>query len=229
MMVGALVAGLALAGCGGGSDGTAGGASTSTDNAATTVVDTTDPAALDSTSTTDPATASTTDPAPAPEPVPAATDPADDDACLVGDWVVEEAQMNAYYAGLTSTIDAPITIEVTGNAPLSFAADGTYGWAPDFALMVEVAGQRGTGVTGGSITGNWTAVDGVVTTTSDVNALTMSITVGGATMDGSDLGNGLLDSSPINGVTYSCDGPTPVLDFMTGDPAVTIPVTLTSA
>ena len=80
-----------------------------------------------------------------------------------------------------------------------------------------------------TITGNWTAVDGVVTTASDVNALTASITVGGTTFDGADLANGLLNSSPINGVTYSCDGPTPVLDFQTGDPLVTVPVTLRPA
>jgi len=128
-----------------------------------------------------------------------------------------------------STLDAPLTIGVVGSAPLSFNADGTYEWTPDFTLTVEVAGQRGTGVTGGAITGNWTAVDGVVTTASDVNALTASITVGGTTFDGADLANGLLNSSPINGVTYSCDGPTPVLDFQTGDPLVTVPVTLRPA
>ena len=81
----------------------------------------------------------------------------------------------------------------------------------------------------GTITGNWTAVDGVVTTSSDVNALTVSISVNGVTFDGDDLANGLLNSSPVNGVTYSCDGPTPVLDFQTADAAVTVPVTLTPA
>lgn len=160
---------------------------------------------------------------------PVVTEPTGESDCLVGNWIVDEEQMNSFYNALTSTIDSPIMINVVGVAPLSFAADGTYGWAPDFALMIEVAGQRGTGVTGGNITGDWTAVDGVVTTSSDVNALTMSITVGGSVIDGSSIGNGFLNSSPINGVTYSCDGPTPVLDFMTGDPAVTIPVTLTSA
>jgi hypothetical protein len=47
--------------------------------------------------------------------------------------------------------------------------------------------------------------------------------------DGDDLANGLLNSTPINGVTYSCDGPAPVLDFKTADPSVTVPVTLTPA
>jgi hypothetical protein len=84
-------------------------------------------------------------------------------------------------------------------------------------------------VAGGTITGDWTAVDGVVTTGSDVNALTVSVEVNGATFDRDQLANGFLNSSPVNGVTYSCDGPSPVLDFLTSDPMVTVPVTLAPA
>lgn len=225
LIAGSLVAVLCLSACGGSDDAAA--VATSTPAAATT-----EPAAaLDTVVTAD--TVDTTvetivDPAPvATDPV--ATDPAGERDCLVGDWVVDEEQMNSFYGALTSTMDSPVTINVVGVAPLSFGADGTYEWAPDFALMIEVAGQRGTGVTGGTITGDWTAVDGVVTTSSDVNALTMSISVGGSVIDGSDIGNGLLNASPVNGVTYSCDGATPVLDFKTGDPAVTVPVTLQPA
>ncbi len=153
----------------------------------------------------------------------------DDGACLVGDWVVTEEEMDAYYAALMSTFEAPLTLDTVGSAPLSFAADGTYMWAPAFSLMVEVAGQSGTGDVGGSITGDWTAVDGVVTTSSDLNAVTVSIEVNGVGFDGDDLIGGFLNASPVNGVTYSCDGPTPVLDFQTSDPSVTVPVTLSRA
>jgi hypothetical protein len=149
--------------------------------------------------------------------------------CLVGDWVVTEEQMDGFYSGLMSTLEAPLTIDTAGSAPLSFAADGTYQWAPGFTLAVEVAGASGTGEVGGTITGNWTATEGVVTTSSDLNALVVSITVNGVVFDGADLANGLLNSTPINGVTYSCEGPTPVLDFKTADPSVTVPVTLTPA
>ena len=239
-LAGALaVAGL-LVGCGG-----------SDDNAATidpaTSVETTDAAATTSTDITTAATTAATDPpstdAPdepdAPDETdPPATDPSppvtqapagDEGECLVGDWVVTEDQMNAFYSGLMSTLEAPIGIDAAGSASLSFAADGTYRWAPDFALTVEVAGQRGTGVTDGTIIGDWSAAGGVVTTSSDINALAVVIEVNGVTFGGDDLVNGLLSSSPVNGVTYSCDGPTPVLDFKTGDPAVTVPITLASA
>ena len=135
--------------------------------------------------------------------------------------------MGAFYDGLMGTVEAPLTIDTVGSAPLSFRADGTYEWAPAFELTVEAAGQVGTGVVSGSITGNWSAVDGVVATTSDVNGVEVSVTVAGVTFSGSDLANGLLNSSPVSGVTYSCEGP--VLDFRTADPGVTVPVTLAPA
>ena len=220
------VTGLAI-GCGG-SDGDSGAAASSTTHA-TVVADSTSESTTPE-STEAPVTTSRVADPPATTQAPTTTAPGPDDGdCLVGDWVVTQDEMNGYYDSLMSTMDAPLTIDVVGSAPLSFAADGTYGWAPDFALAVEIMGQRGTGDTGGTINGNWTADDGVVTTASDVNALTVSISVGGVTMAGDDFANGLLNSSPINGVTYSCDGPTPVLDFMTGDDAVTVPVTLTPA
>lgn len=201
----------------------------------------TDASTAATTSTTTPLTAASVTAVPATDPpatAPPATDPSptvpptteapiDEGACLIGDWVVTEQQMDSFYAGLMSTLEAPLTIDTTGSAPLSFNADGTYAWAPDFALTVEVSGASGAGVVGGTITGDWTAVDGVVTTSADVNALVVSISVNGVEFDGADLANGLLNSSPVNGVTYSCDGP--VLDFQTADPAVTVPVTLTPA
>lgn len=226
-LLGALVLAVAATACGGGDDD-AGSAPSTTE----ADVETTEAAPAATTATTE-APEPTEPPATeAPEPTdpPATEAPAPDTGeCLVGEWVVTEEQMNAYYAGLMGTLEAPLTITTTGSAPLSFAADGTYEWAPGFALTVEVAGATGTGDVGGTITGNWTAADGVVTTASDVNALVVQITVNGVVFDGADLANGLLNSSPVNGVTYSCDGPSPVLDFQTADPSVTVPVTLTPA
>ena len=154
---------------------------------------------------------------------------AGDGACLVGDWVVTEEQMNAFYTGLMATVEAPLEISVVGSAPLSFAADGTYLWAPAFSLALTAAGQSGTGVTGGTLTGEWSVADGVVTTAREVNALTVEVTVGGISFSGDELANGLLNSSPINGVAYTCGDGAPVLDFVTADPDAVVPVTLSPA
>jgi hypothetical protein len=219
-----------VAGCGGSDDAAGTGSTTS--------VDTTDAltsgASSESTvaapvETEPPATEPTTPDPTTTVPAPTTTEAPDEGECLVGNWVVTEQQMDAFYAGLMSTLEAPLTIDTVGSAPLSFAADGTYTWAPGFALTVEVAGATGTGDVSGTINGKWADVDGVVTTFSDLNALVVSIEVNGVTFDGADLANGLLNSSPVNGVTYSCAGPAPVLDFKTADPSVTVPVTLTPA
>ena len=233
-IVGIVVAAGLLVGCGGDTD--SGEAASVPETVVSTVspVDTTE-----TTVTTETTTEATEPPAPTEPPVVggvAGSDASTPDApapdageCLVGDWVVTEEQMDAFYSGLMSTLEAPLTIDTVGSAPLSFAADGTYEWAPGFTLTVEVAGASGTGEVAGTITGNWTATEGVVTTSSDLNALVVSIRVNGVAFEGADLANGLLNSTPINGVTYSCDGPAPVLDFQTSDPSVTVPVTLTPA
>lgn len=219
----AAAAAVVLASCGGGDDATTDAGSTTTDAGITiATVDTVEPMA------TDVSTADRTVTTAAAAPATAASEP-DGGECLVGAWAVTEEQMNSFYAGVMETFDAPMTITTSGVANLTFAADGTYAWAPLFTLTIELAGQRGTGETTGTVTGDWTAVDGSVTTASDVNALVTSVTVNGTTFAGDDLANGFLNGSPVNGVTYSCDGSSPVLDFKTADPAVTVPVTLTPA
>lgn len=231
--VAALAALALIAGCG--SDDEAATSTASTDASETSTTSTTDPggvaAAVATTEppvTEPPATEPPATEPPVTEP-PATEPPVDDGSCLVGDWVVAEDEMNAFYAAVTSTFDTPVDITVAGSAPLTFGADGTYRWAPDFVLTLSVVGQTGTGVTGGTITGDWSVNDGVVTTASDVNALTVEVTIAGTTFDGDDFANGLLNASPVNGVTYDCSGATPVLDFMTADPGVTVPVALTPA
>lgn len=234
--VAALSALALIAGCGSDDEAATSTASTEASETSTaSTTSTTDPgevAAAVATSeplaTEPPATEPPATEPPATEP-PVTEPPVDDGSCLVGDWVVSEDEMNAFYAAVTSTFDTPVDITVAGSAPLAFGADGTYRWAPDFVLTLSVVGQTGTGVTGGTITGDWSVDDGVVTTASDVNALTVEVTIAGSTFDGDDFANGLLNASPVNGVTYDCSGATPVLDFMTADPGVTVPVALTPA
>jgi hypothetical protein len=228
----AVVGALVLAACGG-SDG-----DSSSDTAASVVETTTttvepapttvEPAPTTNAPTTTAAAPASTDP-PVTEPPVTAAAADTDGSCLVGEWVVTEDEMNKFYDAIEATVDAPLTLDVEGSAPLTLSADGTYRWDPEFTLVVEVAGTAGTGEASGDITGDWSASEGVLTTASDVNALEVSITVGGVTIGGDDLANGFLNSSPINGVTYSCDGPAPVLDFKTADPDVTVPITLTPA
>jgi hypothetical protein len=240
----ALSGALLLAACGGGEavdDSTA-----VTEALVTTVADTDPPPSVTEATATEATELETTTTSEAPEapddtaspasdppttgaPLAAAPTQDLDGACLVGEWVVTEDEMNAFYEGVTATLSVPLTMSVEGSAPITFNADHTYAWAPAFTLTVEVVGQVGTGISGGSIIGDWSAADGMLTTSAEVNALEVEVTVAGVTLDESDFANGLLNGSPVNGVTYSCDGPTPVLNFLTGDPDVTVPISLEPA
>lgn len=93
--------------------------------------------------------------------------PAGDASCLVGDWVIGEDQMNAYYDALEATlaVDGPAPdFDIAGNALLSFG-ESDYTYTGDFDLTIDVAGQTGTGQTAGTVTGTWQVVDGLVVTT----------------------------------------------------------------
>jgi len=162
---------------------------------------------------------------------PSTTAPAEPDNgdCLIGDWVVTDTEINEYYAGLMATVDAPIAITASGQATLTFDAAGSYRWAPDFDLVVDIVGAPGTGATSGTATGSWSAAAGTITTASDQVELLVSITVNETTFSGSDLADGLLAQSPVSGATYSCAGGSPVIDFRTADPEVFVPVELSPA
>ena len=152
---------------------------------------------------------SATDTAPEPAPV----DPLDP-ACLVGDWVVTEDQMQSFYDALMGEIEG-ITFVATGFAGLSFT-DTDYRWTPEFTLTLEIVGAEGKGVTTGTLGGTWTATEGVITTSVGDNNLAAEVTVNGATQDGSALLGSIINSDPINDTPFDCSNPdAPVLQFET--------------
>jgi hypothetical protein len=149
-----------------------------------------------------------------------------DDGCLVGEWVVTEAEMNAFYDAVEALVDQPIDFTITGETGLVFT-ESTYAWSPAFTLELEISGITGTGTAGGSITGTYTTDDGVLSTELGTSELTLTLEVAGQTIDGETLGNGFITSVPFVSSPYTCDGPTPVIEFETID--ARHPVTLTPA
>lgn len=240
-----LVGLLALTACG--SDASSDDAApASTDTAstepATTAPPATEPADTEPPATEPPATEASTDPpatepastdAPAEEPAATAapsTDPPDGPECLVGEWVITEAEMNAYYDALEAALAAEAgtapTIDVSGEVRLQFTPT-EYTYTGNFDLTLAVAGQEGTGSSAGVVTGTWSDADGVIVTELAESSLTVSVSIGGITLDGSDLANGLLNDLPINAAPYDCDGPS--LEFQTGIGTPRHTVTLTPA
>jgi hypothetical protein len=141
------------------------------------------------------------------------TDPLDP-ACLIGDWVLTQEQMQSFYDAVASETEG-ITFTAEGQAGLSFTATD-YRWTPAFTLRLEVAGLEGQGVTTGTLGGTYTASDGVITTTVGDNNLSATLTINGATQDGSELLGSFITSDPINDTPYDCTDPdAPVLQFET--------------
>lgn len=209
----ALALGLAVAACGGGSGVDVADATTTTASGAIATTATSEPPP---TGPDDATTAPTTAP-------PTTAPPEPDGACLVGEWFVPELEMNRYYDALAVGVEG-LSFNVLGGTRLTFTED-TYEWAPDFVLQLTVAGLGGTGDVSGTITGTYSASDGVVTTSSEVNDLSITVVVAGQTMDGGEVVEAFLADAPINEAPYECDDDTLVLGFETADDRT--PVTFT--
>lgn len=142
--------------------------------------------------------------------------------CLVGDWVISGDSMQTFYDGATAGATG-LTITVAGAAHLSFTEDA-YQWRPDFTLELTLdAGMGATGTVSGTIDGHYTAVDGRLVTTSEVNAVDTVVTVGGMSVP-TDAVNELLDRSPVNGAAFECGTTGPIIHFNTADGTVPVPL-----
>ena len=204
-------------------DALAGGSSSDTTTPETTAAPTTATPTTVAPTTAAPTTVAPTTAAPTTT-LPAPTGP----ECLIGNWVITQDEMNAFYDTLESQMDAPLAITVFGQTQLDLTAD-TYVYTANFDLTVEVAGTGGEGQSTGTVSGTYTADDGVIVTTLGSSSLNVIITVMGQTIDGSSMANGILNSAPINDAPNDCSGPTPVIMFQTADAGVRHPVTLTPA
>lgn len=150
-----------------------------------------------------------------------------DPACLVGDWLITQDQMQSFYDAVSGTTEG-LVLTIEGDTGLSFTAD-TYVYTPSFTLLLDIAGVQGQGVTTGSIGGSYAGTDGVITTTVGDNSLSTIVTIAGVTQDASSELGAIIASDPINSAPFDCSDPdAPVLQFDTGGGART-PVALTPA
>lgn len=223
-----LVAGLGLLAACGGDDGSTPGTLPATTLPATTAPATT--AAPAPPTTEAPATTSTTAaPTTTTEAPTTTTEPPAPGACLVGDWVITEEQMNVFYDQIEATSGGELSIQISGSTGLTFTTDGRFEYTPDFTLELEVIGAGGSGVTGGLIGGTYQARDGIVVTSIDRNEIEVTVDVMGQVFDGSDIAGGFLTSFPVADAPFDCSGPSPVIDFATGEGTPRVPVELTPA
>lgn len=155
---------------------------------------------------------------------------ADGALCLEGAWVITTEQLNGYYNALAANSGAGLTLGADGVVNVSFF-DGDYQYSADFGITLDVGGTGGTGVATGTVNGTYTVADNVIEATTGESNLNVTITVAGVTMDGSELGNDLITSAPINNAPFTCGaaGEGPTLLFQSGPTAdVRHPVVLTA-
>lgn len=114
------------------------------------------------------------------------------------------------------SMDTPATFTVNGDTGLAFRTDNTYEYTPGFTLEIDMGGMIASGTLTGSIAGSYAAADQVITTSNENNDIDLTVSVGGTTMDGSDLGEGFLMSSPVNSADFECTADGPVLTWQGG-------------
>ncbi|WP_010205393.1 hypothetical protein [Salinibacterium sp. PAMC 21357] len=183
--------------------------------------------ALTACSTPEPATETPVAEAEAEAALPEAEQPETGPECLIGDWYIAQDQMQAFYSAV-STSSEGVNITVDGGTGLTFT-ESTYAYTPDFSILLTVAGADGVGSITGGVTGDYTANDTEITTSHDVSAVAVSVTVSGVTIDGTDLFGAFMSSAPINSAPYECTADGPVLQFATGESSPRVPIQLTPA
>lgn len=201
-----------VASCGGDDDGDA-----AADSAPTT--STTSPSTTPSTppvEPTDPNTAPTTTTAPVPsstapptEPTADTTVPTGGSACLVGDWVVTDADLAEYFDVVAdnAAFDA---IDSSGLIRISFT-EISYVWTTDYTLTMRIADMTYEAVQTGAASGTYTEAGGVLTGTIDDDSRSGSIEQGGEPVREEDVGDRFVDinpARPMDSMPFSCDGPT---------------------
>lgn len=138
--------------------------------------------------------------------------PADTFDCLEGEWQLTESELQNYF----DQMETPAEFKVVGGTGLNFSAD-TYEYVPEYALNMVVAGQEAEASLTGSIRGDYTADEGVVTTSNEANDVEIVVTVGGTVMDVGEAFDSFMGMSPVNSAQYTCNATGPLLMFQAGE------------
>jgi hypothetical protein len=134
--------------------------------------------------------------------------------CLIGDWYIENDEMQGFYDALAESTDSPVGFDITGGTGLSFTAT-EYTYTPDFGLELTVSGIDASGVITGQVIGDYEASETVITTSHEESNVELIVTIAGVAQDGTDLFGDILRSAPINSAPYECGPNGPIIGFET--------------
>ena len=131
--------------------------------------------------------------------------------CLVGDWVISDAELDAYFDVVAANA-AFESIDSDGVIRVSFT-DTWFVWTNDYELSMTVADMDYVSVSTGSFAGSYTEANGVLT-----GAVERDDRGGVVTQDGKPVGDvgdlfvGINPARPMDSMSFSCDGPVLMLE-----------------
>lgn len=131
------------------------------------------------------------------------------DACLVGDWTMDQAGLERFYADINGLMDgAGVVFTPQGSAALTLAADGAFSWAPRAEVTAEVSGTTILISFGGHTDGTYTATaDRISTDTQSTDGLVVTATIDGAPTDAGAVADQIA-GAPVTDASYTCTADT---------------------
>ncbi len=141
---------------------------------------------------------------------------ASDGTCLVGDWVIDQGEMQGFYNAMAANAGGmEMSFTIDGSTGMSFGADGRFLYTPQFALSLDTGGISGEGEASGQLTGSYSVADGIISTEVENSDLALEITVAGVTVNQDTLGD-LFSSVPVNSAPFTCGEEGPIIQFTSG-------------
>ncbi|GAA5031342.1 hypothetical protein ACFQRL_10505 [Microbacterium fluvii] len=141
----------------------------------------------------------------------------DDPACLLGAWTMDQQALTDFYDQIGAiSSEAGMTFTPDGSAGLEITAD-TFTWTPDLTLAIDAAGTPMSVEVGGSMSGDYTATPGHLTTgTTSVNDLVIVADAAGKAIDAGAIAEQIA-GAPLTDATFTCTDETLVLETAVAD------------
>jgi hypothetical protein len=134
------------------------------------------PSTSEGTATSGPSTLPTSAPTTAP------SGDSDRAACITNSWTLLADQVQQLFAGTAMSRLPGFSMTASGEGAVSFLADGTYHYEPNFEIEITVSGQTGTAGWSGTLDGTWSVDGDQLTMVQTQNALSGSMTIMGTSM-----------------------------------------------
>lgn len=99
--------------------------------------------------------------------------------CITNEWVLLGDQVQQLFTNTPIANLPNFSISVTGSGPITFKANGTYHYEPNFDIAMSAGTISGTGHWGGTLDGTWEVDGNQLTMAHTENNVTGSLSIMG--------------------------------------------------